>query len=171
MVKVMHEITKQLNNKHPGGGAPFFNELDSVVSNSLFFDELIRRMKQLVVTRMVGVVCTGEFGQKFFDHCMPNCQDEFRDIHVVIGNLRQGEEVKLIRCLDYPAKVKNYIFIDDSYYSGSTSLVVQKYLADEYKAAVLAKFVVYDGSNQTDNCWSIYRYFNYWDGQKEIRKP
>ena len=83
----------------------------------------------------------------------------FGEIIITNGGIREGRKAYLgidsLRC-------NEFIFIDDSYYSGKTMKSIEKALQNiNPKAKITKIFVVYDGSKaKNDNVISLFRYYD-----------
>ena len=63
---------------------------------------------------------------------------------------------------------QDFIFVDDSYFSGTTEVAVNEYLKN-FKSKVIKTYVIYDGNFRDDiNLVSLYNYFDHHHG---VKKP
>jgi len=145
------------------GGEIFFDELDKAVKfDSNRLTELLALAKKEYPN--VKYIASGEIAL-----CMHNFKIPV-DI-IVQGSLRKNTEP-----LDLSAFVtagENYVFIDDSYFSGKTAFVIKEALA-KCGCHMLGTVVIYDGCfTKKDDVKSIYRYYDYHDilGRKLSQEP
>lgn len=63
-------------------------------------------------------------------------------------------------------KYQKFLLFDDSYYSGSTKIAIEKYLK-KYNSNISKTYVLYDGNDKIENDRvSLYRYYDYHKGTK-----
>lgn len=96
-----------------------------------------------------GVILSGKFGQAFYNNFKPFLTEQFKEVLITNGGIREGKEPYLgltsLNC-------KEYVFIDDSYYSGKTMKGIEKALQNINPIAKIIKtFVVYDGCKTKNN--------------------
>lgn len=134
------------------GGEKFFNLMDEFILKnfSLFTTELLRH-----VQNKQTVVLTGQFGLHL------KSQIDFESFILFNGGIRKGAKLEIIACSNtvYP----NYVFIDDSYYSGRTCKTIDTFLNTQ--GLNLDKIlVVYDGSIlKQKNVISLFRYHDHFN--------
>lgn len=81
------------------------------------------------------------------------------ELYLLMGGIRKGEPAYLgvteLSCT-------NYVFLDDSYYSGKTKSGIEEALKNiDSKAKITNTFVVYDGGIKFDKTvHSLFRYYN-----------
>lgn len=145
-------IVKQMIETHEGG-EKFFDNLDEEIRRDIdIIDNIIDMIPQF---KNQDIIVSGSFGRVFLDyikliHLYPN------SIVWVNGGLRKDKniEMDLSWCKD-----KDYIFIDDSYYSGKTRRKIEDELS-KYNSSIITTYVAYDGScYKHDNVYSLYRYY------------
>lgn len=131
---------KSLNNKiiellreHKEGGEKFFNALDLLIRSDYdIMKILIECIKNFysdtTYLNNAGVILSGKFGYTFYNNYKDFLNNTFKEVLITNGGIRTGSEVYLgVNSL----KCKEYIFIDDSYYSGKTKsnrICVKRYL-------------------------------------------
>lgn len=161
---------KSLNNKiiellkeHKEGGEKFFNALDLLIRSDYdIMKILIECIKNFysdtTYLNNTGVVLSGKFGYTFYNNYKDFLNNTFKEVLITNGGIRTGSEVYLgVNSL----KCKEYIFIDDSYYSGKTKKAIEYALKDIYsEAKIYETFVVYDGCKTKNNdVISLFRYY------------
>ena len=161
---------KSLNNKiiellkeHKEGGEKFFNALDLLIRSDYdIMKILIECIKNFygdtLCLNSAGVVLSGKFGYAFYNNYKDFLNNTFKEVLITNGGIRTGSEVYLgVNSL----KCKEYIFIDDSYYSGKTKKAIEYALKDVYsEAKIYETFVVYDGCKTKNNdVISLFRYY------------
>ncbi len=150
----LDNLAKELRIKHHGG-LKFFDELDDYIKDSRNEDitlELVRG------TSKEWIVTSGEFGDKLYKMWKDG---KFRCRGVVVFNGKittKGESVKSWYPEDFDINNKNFVFIDDSYFSGTTKSKIGEYL-EKLNSGIKKVLVIYDGSKvKTDMVKSFYRY-------------
>ena len=136
------------------GGEAYFNELDAAIKSD---EEFLKSFMNRIIeeTNCHNFVMSGEIGSVYFKLCSHD------DIHLLLlpGGLRHGKELPHDDERIY--KEMEFVFVDDSYYSGKTLNTVKKYI-ESTGAKIIANYVFYDGSRENkDNVKSIYRYYDY----------
>lgn len=147
---------------HPEGGEKFFDALDYTLRGDMsiidsFLDFVERRIG---TAKAYSVVLTGEFGRTLINNKINWLAKHFSDILLVNGGIRKGAEVQL-DCL--PIK-RGLVFIDDSFYSGTTrDSILDAINAQSSSSREWAySFVIYDGSKLSPDdtrVKSMYRYY------------
>lgn len=148
----LFETVNELLEKYIGGEI-FFDELDKAVKfDKGQLEELLDRASKAFPG--VKTIVSGEIGL-----CLHNF-----GLHVdliVQGGLRKNKEP-----LDLTKFVKegeDYLFLDDSYFSGKTSFVVKEAL-EKCGCNLVGTYVIYDGCfEKRSDVRSIYRYYDYHD--------
>lgn len=145
-------IVKQMLETHVGGEV-FFDHLDDTIRNDkLIIDELINIVPEFTDK---NIIVSGSFGRLFFDY-IKLLSLYPKSIVWVNGGLRKNAKVEYDLC-NY--KNKEFIFIDDSYYSGKTRNTIEDSL-NKHNSCITETYVVYDGSEEkNENVKSLYRYY------------
>lgn len=145
-------IVKEMIEKHVGGETFFDNLDDEIRKNINIIDELIDMIPDF---KNKNIIVSGSFGRVFFDYIKlislyPN------RIVWVNGGLRKGKSIQI----DFSNhKNREFIFIDDSFYSGKTRDIIDCELY-KYSSYISSTYVAYDGSkNKDDTVNSLYRYY------------
>ena len=153
-------IVKQLIEEHEGGEV-FFNYLDKAVQERPFTDALISLVNKVLeeknlINKSINVVVSGKFGRYFSNYYQP--VGDF-NVFAVNGGLRRGEPIDdIFKMIDVIGA--DFIFLDDSFYSGKTRDVIEDEL-EKNGARLLHTFVIYDGSREKDaTVHSLYRYYD-----------
>lgn len=149
---MMEKVEKCL--KTHVGGESYFTELDAEIKADK--DLMKIYLHHIVIeTKTTNFVMSGEIGKCYADLFSTG------DINLFIlpGGLRHGKE--LPHDVERIYEGVEFVFVDDSYYSGKTLNTVKKYI-ESTGAKIIANYVFYDGSRENkDNVKSIYRYYDY----------
>lgn len=161
MIKINERIIDMLK-RHSEGGQKFFDALDLMIrSDEDFLDVFMDWSSKLIgLHPCCGCVLTGSFGRTVLHLYHEYLYTTFSEVIVVNGGLREGKPVEL------PApyiKSKNFILLDDSYYSGKTLHTIEDALKKlNPEASISEAYVVYDGSKDNpDGVKSLFRYYDY----------
>jgi len=129
-------------------GQEFFSNLDLSFRNKIVIETLMS-----YIPKEFKIVTSGSFGKKIkeiFPHKV--------DI-LMPGNLRHMDKYDLTTQRK-KIKKQNYIFLDDSYYSGRTVAVVRQAI-EKQNGNLVKTFVIYDGKKNKDkDIEYFYRYFD-----------
>jgi len=145
------------------GGEIFFDNLDESVRNNShnILDLMCERVEDMIRKLDTDIVIvSGSFGRVFSTYVSEHFGRypwNMIPIVCVEGGLRKGNRVmnfgELLECPD-----GNYLFVDDSFYSGKTRDVISEKI-NEYDGTLVKTMVFYDGSiNKDDTVESFYRY-------------
>lgn len=137
------------------GGEIFFDELDKMVKfDKNILENFIKIVQEKYPHEKYSYIASGQFGPCLHNYKFPV------DI-IVEGGIRKGKNI-----LDISSFVlagKNYIFLDDSYFSGKTAEVIKESI-EKNSGIFIGCYVIYDGSQHPiHNVSSIYRYYNHYD--------
>ena len=137
------------------GGQIFFTELDKAVKfDKEVLEELVVKAKEL--WNGVFTIASGEIGL-----AMHNLGVNID--YLVPGGLRHDATKINLEPFAESIKGNTFLFIDDSYFSGKTALVVKEEI-ERLGGIFKGSLVAYDGSKSKDeNVWSLYRYYDYHD--------
>lgn len=138
------------------GGQIFFTELDKAVK----FDKEILDALIVEVYNHTDLttftIASGEIGL-----AMHNLQVEID--YLVPGGLRHDPTKINLKPFADNIKGRKFVFVDDSYFSGKTAMVVKEEV-ERLGGIFVGSVVAYDGSKARDeNVWSLYRYYDYHD--------
>jgi len=129
-------------------GQDFFSNLDLSFRNKKVYDILLASCPA-----KYKIIVSGSFGKKLY-----NIYPHRVDL-LLPGNLRHIGKYDLIKKRKL-IKNQDYIFLDDSYYSGRTVNVVRKAL-EEQQGNLVKTYVIYDGKKNKDkDIEYFYRYFD-----------
>lgn len=136
-------IIKDLLKEHPEGGEKFFDALDLLIRGdsdilSMFLDFVMNNLSENIT---YGVVLSGKFGCVLYNN-YGHILSKYFDGGIILtnGGIRKGEPAYLgvteLSCT-------NYVFLDDSYYSGKTKSGIEEALKNiDSKAKITNTFVV-----------------------------
>ena len=150
---LMAEKVEKCLKSHTGGEA-YFTELDAEIKAD---ENLLRTfLHQIIIkTKVNNFVMSGEIGRYYAALFSP----EDINLFLLPGGLRNDKEIPYNIGRIYEGM--EFVFVDDSYYSGKTLNAVKKYM-ESTGAKIIANYVFYDGSKENkDNVRSIYRYYDY----------
>ena len=149
--------------EHKEGGEKFFNALDLMIRSDYSIAEMLTdKINNYFYSNTLsetGVILSGKFGYTFYNNFSNFLNNHFEEVVITNGGIREGREAYLgIDSL----KCNEFIFIDDSYYSGKTMKGIEKALQNvNPKAKITETFVVYDGSKaKSNNVISLFRYYD-----------
>lgn len=158
--KILNSIVNDLLMEHEGGEI-FFDHLDEIIrTNKNLMDQLYENIIKHIDLRYInGIVVTGRFGKAFELYAQDRMMHYSHNFIKVEGGLRKN----IIRPLDgteYDIKDGVFIFVDDSYYSGTTFWKTKNEI-ERLGGKIKKLFVVYDGCRDEDyNRHSLYRYYD-----------
>lgn len=139
------------------GGQIFFTELDKAVKfDKEVLEALVAEAYSLGLDHTFCTIASGEIGLAMHNLGVPID-------YLVPGGLRHDpSKINLAPFAD-KIKGKRFIFIDDSYFSGKTAVVVKEEI-ERLGGIFTGTLVAYDGSKvKEENVWSLYRYYDYHD--------
>jgi hypothetical protein len=153
------DLVSHLIEKHTGGQA-FFDELDNCLACENIFQQLTDKIyPERVIDPFDNIICSGKFGEAFSKWYKENY---FIEPFKLPGSLRNNDIVSILIIAEHSElHSKNFIFVDDSFYSGSTFRMINK-LLEPVNSKIIQSFVVYDGSKEPPkNLQSLYRYYEH----------
>lgn len=147
----LDELVKEMLEAHTGGEV-FFDHLDEAIrTDNTIIDTLLNKIPNIEDKK---IIVSGGFGLFFRDY-LKLLKIKPKALIWVRGGLRNGHKPEI---WNYYLKNQEFVFIDDSFYSGRTRNVINDYLAQE-NAKIVDTYVVYDGSHiKEENVYSLYRY-------------
>ena len=154
MKNEMFETVNGLLEKYIGGQI-FFTELDKAVK---FNKDILTELTETVEKEFpfAYTIASGEIG--LAKHNL-GVQIDF----LVQGGLRFEPDKINLEPFANRIKGNQFIFVDDSYFSGKTATVVKEEI-ERLGGIWLGCYVAYDGSKSKDsNVFSLYRYYDYHD--------
>lgn len=150
----MFETVNRLLEKYVGGQI-FFTELDNAVKFNIdILGQVVQKAMELHPTAIT--IASGEIGLAMHNLGV-------RVGYLVPGGLRHTPEK--INLAPFADKIKGnkFVFIDDSYFSGRTALVVKEEI-ERLGGIFVGSVVAYDGSKEKDTSVdALYRYYNHYD--------
>jgi hypothetical protein len=140
------------------GGETYFDNFDATLLEKENLDIVL----SLVAGIKGNIILTGKFGRYVYDLFNDGklCREGVNIYHFP-GSLRGNGEVHSVLMNFFKGDIpsKEAIFIDDSFYSGTTRRKIQEYLTERLSMTIVKTLVVYDGSIEKDNTvFSLYRY-------------
>lgn len=138
------------------GGQIFFTELDRAVKFDVnILTDLVVKV-QAEYAQDVKTIASGEIGLAMHNL---GVQVDF----LVPGGLRHDpSKINLAPFVD-KIKGQKFVFIDDSYFSGRTALVVKEEI-ERLGGIFVGSVVAYDGAKEKDpTVDSLYRYYDHFD--------
>lgn len=138
------------------GGQIFFTELDKAVKfDKEVLEALVQEAYDLIDINTY-TIASGEIGLAMHNL---NVDIDF----LVPGGLRHDPSKINLTPFAHRIKGKKFLFIDDSYFSGKTALVVKEEI-ERLGGIFVGTLVAYDGAKaKEENVWSLYRYYDYHD--------
>ena len=140
--------------EHKEGGEKFFDALDLMIRS----DYSIIEMFLGFVTRDIKSNLLGKFGFVLYNNYKSLLEELFEEIIITNGGIRNGKKAYLE--VSY-LRNKEYVFLDDSFYSGATKVGIESAIKEIKSDAKICKtYVIYDGSKTQDkNVMSLFRYY------------
>ncbi len=141
--------------KREVGGRPFFNSLDKLIKED---PDVLREITKDLENEYL--VASGDFGDNLFN-LWENKGIKCKGVLVFNGKIvTKKKGINYYYPEDFDIDNKEFIFVDDSYFSGRTFREVEKYLSEEHKSSIKEIRVGYDGSKEKDpKIKSLYRYY------------
>lgn len=157
--------------KSETGGESYFNKLDQYIKNDI---ELVTSYIDYIVeqTKCKNIIMSGELAEKVINYKQKH-KVAFANgvsLYKVQGGLRHGAEISYPEEFSFIFANKEFIFLDDSYYSGNTYSAVKNFIK-KVSGNVLAAYVFYDGSiEKHGDIHSLYRYYGDEPVKKEVKE-
>jgi pyrimidine operon attenuation protein/uracil phosphoribosyltransferase len=164
------------------GGSQFFDKLDDVIKDEKNLDITIGLFKKIYDNygSNYNLALTGSFGKRIvelidkgiisyngkyvlFNGSITSHRNKLGKI-----SINKKVEVKTTNISKWYKNIKNYdfIFVDDSFYSGTTYTAIKTFLR-KFHSDIKVTYVIYDGSDKKDdNINSMYRYYDNHNGTK-----
>lgn len=162
------------------GGEKFFDALDDEIKNPENEDIILALFNKIYqkynkYSNDFNIVVSGSFGRRILQMNKDSklfCGGTFVLMSGSItshknkmGLITKNKEVKVEFQDDYIGGGKEFIFIDDSYYSGTTYKLIKKFI-EERKSTIKEVYVIYDGNDTPDeNRHSLYSYYQNYSGR------
>lgn len=152
----LNSIIKDIKSKYVGG-KPFFDALDDSIKSITNQDMILALLRG---NTNEWISTSGEFGDVVYKLWK---EGKFKCKGLVVFNgkmLTNREGVKDWHPVDFDLDDKEFIYIDDSYFSGSTSRKINEFL-NEHNSKIKSVSVIYDGSKEKNkSVKSFFRYYN-----------
>jgi len=151
----LDRLVKELEDKHHGG-RPFFDALDDRIKDVTNQDMILALVKGCSDK---WISTSGEFGDKLYK-LWKDGKFECKGVVVFNGKMLTNRTgVKSWYPPDFKLEDKEFLYVDDSYFSGSTARKVNNFLRD-YDSKVKSVSVIYDGSKKkVKGVRSFFRYY------------
>ena len=156
----LNALVKELLDQHKGG-EQFFDALDYSIRGDHAIMESFKDLIEWNCSRHTVLVVSGNFGRFFVNNFFSFIKELCIDIIVTDGGLRKGNPTNTF-LLNEPSSCNDYIFVDDSYYSGSTAKAIEEELGLRFYKII----VVYDGSQEFED--RVYSLFRYYDSKQKL---
>ena len=152
----LDELVKRLESEYDGG-RPFFNALDDNIKSITNVDMTLALVKG---TKKKWIATSGGFGDKLYK-LWKDGKFECKGVVVFNGKMLTNRTgVESWYPPDFELDNKEFIYVDDSYFSGSTANKVNNFLK-QHNSSVKNVFVIYDGSKEKKRgVRSFFRYYN-----------
>ncbi len=148
----LNTLVNKLTEKHIGG-VSFFDALDKAVQQEKYLNALIGMVTEIVSNDIV-IIVSGKFGRYFI-----NSTNFYKTLYVN-GGLRRGWPIDSLEPFREILQSSTCVFLDDSYFSGTTQRVVAEELR-RCGAELKHTFVIYDGCRKSHkDVSSLYRYYD-----------
>lgn len=157
MKDAIFEKVNQLLEQYVGGQI-FFTKLDKAVKFDVeVLQALHQRMKEVFGEEHgMCTIASGEIGLAMHNLGVPV---DF----LVPGGLRHDPSKINLAPFKYQIEGKHFVFLDDSYFSGKTAMVVKEEI-ERLGGIFVGTLVAYDGAKVKEkDVWSLYRYYDYHD--------
>lgn len=156
-MNILDVIVKNCLEQHTGGET-FFDNLDKEVQRKPIVDQLLE-----LIEGNKNIVVSGKFGWFLYTYLGIKIAYKYRNFLIVNGGLRKGEPIRFLDSSyirDEGLDNLDFIFVDDSFYSGKTRDIINKEL-NKYDSKIIKTYVIYDGSiNKDESVISMYRYYD-----------
>lgn len=160
------DVVNDLKKKKSEGGVSFFDKIDEFIRNPKNADLILNLINVIYQEqgKNFNLILSGNFGDWVYN-LIKTGKTKINGIVIhITGSLRKGlknRTFQVIQGNEDDMYNKNFVLLDDSYYSGSTQEEIEKNLK-KYGSRIIKTYVIYDGSFQKKpNVYSIYRYYDY----------
>lgn len=153
----LNEKIAEILRQHPEG-EPFFDALDAMIrGDQNILEAFMNFVYNKLDNRQYGVILSGNFGNAIFSAYGLRLYEDFSDVILVNGGIRKGETPIIFKD---KLETTNYVFLDDSFYSGTTRNAIASVLGS-LNGRIVKTFVIYDGAKvRQRNVLSMFRYFD-----------
>jgi hypothetical protein len=137
------------------GGRDFFNKIDSYIKED---PDVIKEIFSGLEDRWV--VSSGSFGDRSYE-LWNSGQIKCKGVVVFNGKIvTKNKGINSYYPENFDLDNKEFIFVDDSIFSGKTVDLIENYLIEEHKSKIVSVKVGYDGSrNLNREIESLYNYY------------
>ena len=157
MKDTIFEKVNQLLEQYVGGQI-FFTELDKAVKFDIEVLQALHKRMEEVFGKEHGMctIASGEIGLAMHNLGVPV---DF----LVPGGLRHDPSKINLVPFKHQIEGRHFVFLDDSYFSGKTAMVVKEEI-ERLGGIFVGTLVAYDGAKVKEkDVWSLYRYYDYHD--------
>lgn len=174
--KVCNIINQSLNKWI--GGEKFFDELDREFRKSENLDIIKSILYKIIQNNgnFCNIVVTGKFGEWIKIQLIDKKIVPFNGTLLLVsgsitshqGFLHKIQKDKKIEIIYKSGDIENkeFIFFDDSYYSGTTFTSISNFLSLK-NSTIKKSYVIYDGSDKVlPSRWSAYNYYKHHSGTR-----
>lgn len=153
----LNEKVAEILRQHPEG-EPFFDALDAMIrGDQNILEAFMNFVYNKLDNRQYGVILSGNFGNAIFSAYGLRLYEDFSDVILVNGGIRKGETPIIFKD---KLETTNYVFLDDSFYSGTTRNAIASVLGS-LNGRIVKTFVIYDGAKvRQRDVLSMFRYFD-----------
>ena len=161
----LNEKIAEILRQHPEG-EPFFDALDAMIRGD---QNILKAFMNFVYSKIegerFGVILSGNFGNAIFSTYGLDLYQNFKDVILVNGGIRKGETPVIFK---EKLVTTDYIFLDDSFYSGTTRNAISSALGS-LNGRIVKTFVIYDGAKvRQKDVLSMFRYFDKYPKIKDL---
>ena len=161
----LNEKIAEILRQHPEG-EPFFDALDAMIRGD---QNILKAFMNFVYSKIegerFGVILSGNFGNAIFSAYGLELYQNFSDVILVNGGIRKGEVPVIFK---ERLATTDYIFLDDSFYSGTTRNSIASVLGS-LNGRIVRTFVIYDGAKiRQRDVFSMFRYFDKYPETKDL---
>lgn len=176
IAKRIDQLVKEISIKTPGGNR-FFDEIDSAIKNPKNLDIILHLFKKIYSDfgYDYNLVVSGEFGdligyliKKGDIICKGTILQVSGGITSHFTDMNKIKKVKEVNIQKKRGEINNkdFIFVDDSYYSGTTEFSINLHLK-KFNSKIIKTYIVYDGNDKkSKDRISLYNYYDWNVGSK-----
>ena len=170
-IKKIDNIVKSIS-KNTKGGNTFFDQIDASIKNPKNIDLTMDLFDKIYndFGFNYNLIVSGGFGDvimwlikkdKIICHgSIIQASGELTSHFTDMNKIKKGKEIKIEKSIG-DIENKDFIFVDDSYYSGSTEKSINNYLKS-FKSKIIKTYVIYDGNDKKNsNRLSTYNYYDW----------
>lgn len=173
--KMSNLVNKILNN-NPGGDS-FFDKVDDIIKDPNNIDIILSIFNRIYQKygNNYNLSLSGSFGSYILSLIKSKKIKCKGTIVLFNGSVTSHKNKMGLITKDKNVEVKynnddindkRFIFVDDSYYSGTTEKLINQYL-NTSNSSIIYTYVIYDGNDQKDNNrYSLYKYYDHHNGRK-----